>query len=227
MAFVPSSNIIYNSTPVSLTNTTPGQNSSKNWVEIADGASTYTNINPKISTTGTSQANSLALGSPGTSGDYIKTILINVLDSSDSSVFLQDGTTTPLFQGLSATNPAGTTSFSGTLALNTTQVANTFANKILTLTYTSGGGVTTIRRRIVSHAAISYSASVTLEVDHVIPAGTSVTDWKIEQDQVFEIFPSGGSLGFQKLDLGVTSRYGGWTISTGSGVKVNVIGKYS
>lgn len=229
MPFHLASNSVQASTPVRVTSVSPGENTSKNWVETADGANNWVNVLPSILTNGTPiPTSNKVLGAAGSAGDHIKSLILRVSGNTDSGVFLQDGFLPPVFVGTAATAPSGTTTFAGTSGVAVTVTVNQYAGQILTITYTPSGGVsTTIKRRIVSHGGGTSITAHTFVVDQPIPTGTNVTSWSLEQPSSFNVLPFNTTEGFYKIDLGITSSVGGWRISFGSQVSVLAVGKFS
>lgn len=213
---------------VALSALISGEDQLNNWLQIADGAWQYYNVDPVQIGGILSPNTNRILGNVGAVGDYIKSLVLNVTSNTASAVYLQDGIGTNQLSGSAGTNPTGNTTLAVT-ASSTTAAANAYAGSIATVTYTpTGGGSTTFKRRIVSHAAFSAATALSFTVTHNLPAGATITAWTVEPASTsFELVPPTMAVGIYTLPLGLKSTLGGWRLSIDSGVLVLATGKFT
>ena len=216
-----------------------GSDTSNNWVNVADGAKTYTDIFPlnSAATGGAVQnANIVAGGGTGAPGDYLKRINFNVSATTNAAVYLKDGTISTAPNIFTSSTDAGN---AVTLAVTTPNLSSTaftctvnqHVNRILTMTYlptSHVGNPIIIKRKIVSHAAFTgATASIVFTVTHNWPAGASPTGWAIEHISSKEIVPFNQPVGVGAIDYGVNSINGPWILSVDTTVVVEVTGKFT
>lgn len=213
---------------VGLSTLISGEDQTNNWLQTADGGWQYYNVDPPSIGGITSPNTNKILGTAGAAGDYLKTLVLNVVSNTTSAVYLTDGVGTNQLSGTAGTNPPGTTTLTVT-ATATTAAANAYAGSIVSVTYTPTSGASTVfKRRIVSHAAFAAATSLAFTVTHALPAGATITAWAVEPALTsFEVVPYNMAVGVYTLPLGIKSTVGGWRLSTDSGVLVLATGKFT
>lgn len=215
--------------PVTLNSLISGEDQTNDWMQVASGANQYYSVIPAVqATSGTASPKTQTLGIVGAAGDYLKSLVLTVSAATDSYVYLQDGNASPVMSGTTSTAPSGTTTFAATASAAQTAAINAYANYVLTITYIpTGGSSITIKRKVISHAAVSASTAVSFVVDVAIPAGASATAWSLEQLSAFQIMPYNQPVGTYQFVFDTKSTLGGWKLSIGSTVTALATGKFS
>ena len=220
-----------------------GSDANNNWVAVADGGKTYTNINPLPSITGAitmPNSNIVAGGGVGASGDYLKRIQYRTSGITNSAVYLRDGTISTAADIYASTSVnanvvsaiAVTPTLVGGVGFPTvgSNGTNAYVNRIIYMTYTptGHGSAITVKRKIVSHGNFNgLTTGFSFAVTHAWPVGGIPTAWGIEHASSKEIIPFNVSADIGSVEYGVTSINGPWQISVDSGVQVEVHGKFT
>jgi hypothetical protein len=185
----------------------------------------------------TTWANSnVTLGETGAAGDYIEGLEISNSDALNAAVFLEDGALAAVVgvnsvSGTGGTNPTAISTFSLTPTAAITAAINLYAGYILSVTYTiTNGPSKTILRKIVSHpvwSATSGAGSLVFTVSHVVPAGATITAWKvIPTESAYEVQPFNTPAGSRYIPMGRRSVNGGWMLSVDATAQVVASGLF-
>lgn len=207
-----------------------GEDQTKGWLSVADGASQSYHIVPTPTASGGDMPTEISVGTAATIGDFLKTLMLNVRSNTNAAVYLSQDGQAALTSGSTGTAMASAgTSVTVVATSAVTATANSLAGRVLMVTYTPTGGATPLRfrRRIVSHAAFSAATSLTFVVTHNLPAGAAISNWQVDGDASFELVPYNNPVGAVRMELGIKSTYGGWRVACDSGVDALVIGKFS
>lgn len=216
---------------VTLATLLSGENQSRNWIGVADGATQSQNVLPLPNAIagGLMPNASVALGLVGAVGDYLKTMIVTVRSASNASVFVQDGTVANISSGTSGTNPLGTTALAVVASAPFSATANQYAGFVISVTYTPTGSATPIEiwTRIATHAAVVASTAFPVTLDHAIPVGTAITAWSLRPTSCREVVPFNTPAGIYNIDMGKTSVNGKWQVAVDFGVSVEFIGSFT
>lgn len=217
--------------PASLATLISGEDQTNNWLKTSDGGQQYYIFSPAPNAVagGAVPLSDQIVGTVGSGGDYLKSIVFKVDSATNAAVFLQDGNLTDPVSGTTGTDPAGTTTVALTASASFSATANQYRGFVLLVTYTPTGsaGSVTVPRKIVTHAAVSASTAVSFVVTHNLPAGATVTAWSVLPLSAREILPFNAVVGTTSVTFGKVSTNGGWRISVDSGVQVECIGKFT
>lgn len=218
--------------PTGLATLIAGEDQSRNAIRTISGAQQYGVIRPLPSAAAASStmplSNVIAGGGVGAAGDLLSTFNINVGSNTNAAVYIQDGSIAAIAGGTTATSPTNTTTLAATASAPQTWTANQYAGNLVSVTYIpTGGAVTTVIRKIVSHALVSASTAISVVVTHAIPAGASVTAWSLLPLSAWEVLPFNAPIGFYPITYGRASVNGGWKISVDLGAQVEYSGIFS
>lgn len=191
-----------------------GEDPNNSWLGTADGASQYV--------TSRSGLSDRVLGSTGSFGDYLKSVVVVVNSSANSQVILKDGApTTLLSSGVTHASTASTTTVISS-SINTSAITvNQYAGYILRIAGQA--------RRIVSNPASAAGSVNAFTLDHALQAvpGLGVAFSVESIGQSFELIPTGVPAGTYSIPLGLKSANGGWKVTTDIGVTLVATGKFT